>query len=222
VRFNPILRTGRAAGSWADYGISPEEYFNCMTEALDWLAQHRSLEEDTLQFLLMNLLYRLRMYRCQRSNCGAGRTYVAVDAEGNLYPCAMHRANLPALRLGNVFQVSSLQEVHQANEVVREMPRRRVECIPACRECDWRGFCTGGCSLGAYGEYGTLYHPSPLCEFNRRIYPYLLRYFRQRPEVAQGLVEGTVTVQVESPTSKTVAFLDPKSEEMKAPALAAY
>lgn len=102
VRFNPILRTGRAAGSWPDYGISPEEYFTFMTEALDWLAEHRSVEEDTLQFLLLNLLYRLRMYRCQRSNCGAGRNYVAVDAEGNIHPCAMHRKNLPALQLGNV------------------------------------------------------------------------------------------------------------------------
>lgn len=199
ARFNPILRTGRAAGSWADYGISPEEYFTFMAEALDWLAEHRSVEEDTLQFLLMNLLYRLRMYRCQRSNCGAGRNYVAVDAEGNLYPCAMHRKNLPALQLGNIFEVSSLQEVHRANGVVREMPLRLAERIPACRGCDWRHFCTGGCPLGAYTQHGTLYQPSPLCEFNRRIYPYLLSYFRRRPEVAQWLVAGTVAVRVAPP-----------------------
>jgi uncharacterized protein len=78
--------------------------------------------------------------------CGAGKTFVGIDAEGAIYPC--HRfvtyagADKEKFRLGDVFK---------GIDPVRTLPFRRYDkthilgCYTRCNECPAKDFCAGGC-----------------------------------------------------------------------------
>lgn len=78
--------------------------------------------------------------------CGAGKTFVGVDVEGNIYPC--HRfvsytgSNRMKFRLGSVYD---------GIDPVKTLPFRRYDrrhilgCYTRCEECPAENFCAGGC-----------------------------------------------------------------------------
>ena len=78
--------------------------------------------------------------------CGAGKTFVGVDVEGNIYPC--HRfvsysgSDRTKFRLGSVFE---------GIDPVKTLPFRRYDrhhilgCYTRCNECPAEKFCAGGC-----------------------------------------------------------------------------
>lgn len=181
--FNPILRLGRAQDNWQEYGISPGEYFQFMKRALEHSTVQGNVFRDlTIRRLLDNLIRRTRDFRCMRSPCGAGFDYIVMNPQGDIYPCA-HHVDKPELRMGNIRddELLNLYIIH--NPVVSEMKlHRMVKNIPGCQECTWRHLCEGGCSLDTYFEYGTFYHPSPLCSFFKLVYPFLLKFMRRFPE----------------------------------------
>jgi radical SAM protein with 4Fe4S-binding SPASM domain len=188
VRFNPMVKTGSGRSEWDRNGIEPKEYFSFMGEVLEYLGENRCLSEDNLERMIRNLVVRTRDTNCMRSLCGAGYTHITVDPEGDLHPCALLRSSTRHIRQGNINSIESLMTCYANDPVVKEMPRRVVRNIPGCRECVWRHFCEGGCTLSALADYGTLYHPTSLCEYYRRMYPYLLDYLAEHPEVAAYLV----------------------------------
>lgn len=187
VRFNPILARGRGESAWADLGISPGEYAEFMKAVTGYIGRTRAFREANLERLVRNLVGRQRTFRCMRSPCGAGLDYLVITPEGDVYPC-VHWLRESELCLGNVRHLDSLEWAFLHSPVVQEMANRVVARIPACRRCQWRHLCEGGCSLAARDRHGSLLAPTPLCEYYRVIYPFLLEYLAQDPELAGFLV----------------------------------
>lgn len=194
VMFNPVLRLGRAASRWKDVGITGEEYFQFMKEVVDYHENGHYFQELGLARMMRNLIRRTRDFRCFRSPCGGGFDYVAIDPRGDIYPCAHHVDRLE-LRMGNIADVEPLNLYMFRNPIVKEMKMKRiVKNIPHCRDCTWRHLCEGGCSLDTYAQYGTLYHSTPLCDYYKLMYPYLLTSIAKRPEIMLNcLSEAVVT-----------------------------
>lgn len=95
------------------------------------------------------------------SGCGAGLEYLAVTADGSIYPC--HQlAGRPELCMGNVLEPESFNP---------ELPPTFVPAGPLqgrCRECWARYFCGGGCRAASYLN-GTPGEPYPLeCALQRK------------------------------------------------------
>jgi radical SAM protein with 4Fe4S-binding SPASM domain len=192
LRFNPVLRLGRGNSKWNQIGITPEEYFCFMKEVVEYIGATSSLEETNLEIMVRNLLMRRRDFRCMRSPCGAGFDYIVVAPNGDLFPCAKF-TDRRELCLGNLSQVDSLEHCFLNNPLVLEMADRLVVTIEECRDCLWRHFCEGECSLGAYTTYGSFHKPSPLCEFYKRIYPYLMDYLGSNPSAICRFVPDAVS-----------------------------
>lgn len=188
VRFNPILKTGSGRSEWDRKGIEPKEYFSFMKDVLQYIGESRSLSEDNLEMMIRNLVVRTRDFNCMRSLCGAGYTHITVDPKGDLHPCALLRSSTRQICQGNINSIESLWISYANDPVVKEMPRRIVSNIPGCKECVWRHFCEGGCTLSTLADSGTLYHPTSLCKYYRQMYPYLLDYLAEHPDAAQYLV----------------------------------
>ena len=77
------------------------------------------------------------------SGCGAGREYLAVAADGSLYPCHQF-VGRPEFKLGHLLERPPLD-------------RTRMESFPAagphrgkCRQCWARYHCGGGCQAAAF------------------------------------------------------------------------
>ena len=78
--------------------------------------------------------------------CGAGKTFMGIDVDGDLYPChrfvAYSGKDNKAFRLGNVFS---------GINPAKTLPFRRYDrnsilgCYTRCEDCRVRDFCAGGC-----------------------------------------------------------------------------
>jgi uncharacterized protein len=104
--------------------------------------------------------------------CGAGREYMAVTPEGDVYPCHQFVAwdeyrtgRLDELRAG-VFagpaRLKSAGEVGVPGEKSTEVGRLWLGSKEICQGCWARYRCSGGCHANALGATGDIRRPDPL------------------------------------------------------------
>lgn len=99
--------------------------------------------------------------RLRRTHSGAANGRVAVDSNGDLYPC--HTMLRPELRCGNVFE-SGLRHVLETSETLHRVKHLTVERLHECRSCAMRYLCAGGDRMEAYSRHGRLTaHHADLC-----------------------------------------------------------
>jgi radical SAM protein with 4Fe4S-binding SPASM domain len=199
MRLNPMVRLGRGSAEGASLAVSPAQYLSFMERMLDYLAETPAFEESNLEALVRNLILKSREYRCMRSPCGAGYDYLVVTPTGDLYPCARFIHD-PDLFLGNLSDAEGLEGRFMKSRLVGAMANRIVSRLPECQNCLWRHFCGGGCALAAHSISGTIDLPDPFCEFYRGIYPFLVQYLYQRPEMVGYFFKGAVACHVSPPT----------------------
>ncbi|HOF17507.1 MAG TPA: radical SAM protein [Phycisphaerae bacterium] len=105
--------------------------------------------------------------------CGAGRTYICLEPNGDVTPCVY----LPHRVMGNV-RSKPLMEIFRGSvfwDVLNDRSRR----LHHCEVCAFRNYC-GGCRARADAYFGRLHAGDPGCVFNDRHW--------------QGLVESGVAV----------------------------
>ena len=93
--------------------------------------------------------------------CGAGRTYVCVEPNGNVTPCVY----LPHRVMGSVRRAAFL-DVFRHN-AFRDVLNDRSRRLHHCEVCAFRDYC-GGCRARADAYFGQLHAGDPGCIFNSR------------------------------------------------------
>jgi len=93
--------------------------------------------------------------------CGAGRTYVCVEPNGDITPCVY----LPHRVMGNIRRAKFLDIFRQSVfwNVLNDRDRR----LHHCRVCALRNYC-GGCRARADAYSGKLHAGDPGCIFNEK------------------------------------------------------
>lgn len=92
-----------------------------------------------------------------RTTCGTA-TMLSIDADGAVYSCpSLH---LPELRLGHIRE-NPLREMWEVRKPF--LSRTQVDALPACRDCDYRYICGGGCRALAYAVTGDIGGQDPMC-----------------------------------------------------------
>lgn len=96
--------------------------------------------------------------------CGAGRRFISVTPEGDVYPC--HRfVGMMRFKMGNI--VTGIDETRYIENWSQGV-EKRIDCT----DCWARSFCGGGCSWEAADEHGYLpksLHPAS-CEYRKMCY----------------------------------------------------
>ncbi len=87
---------------------------------------------------VLDLLGRLHLGQTKSIACGAGFGYLAVDAEGNFFPC--HR-----LAGEEIFQVGDLDTGADAEKIESSLAMLTEGKEKMCSNCWARTLCTGGC-----------------------------------------------------------------------------
>ena len=88
--------------------------------------------------------------------CGGVFEKIAVLHDGTIVPCHI----ISDLHLGNILQ-DDLGEVWHSHEKMQAMRQRReipLDELTPCMNCDYKGYCTGGCPGGAMflnGDFNT-------------------------------------------------------------------
>lgn len=96
------------------------------------------------------------------TGCGAGNEYVAVTAQGDIYPCHQF-VGREGMRMGSVLEGgfdTALQSAFQRNHVLSK---------EKCRQCWARFYCSGGCAANAHAFNGDIGQPYDMeCEMERK------------------------------------------------------
>jgi len=85
--------------------------------------------------------------------CAATYRVIAVDSNGDLYPCQALISN--GLKITNILQNNWYEDLLKSN-IVREFAQRSVDKIEKCSSCDYRYLCGGGCRAIARNVYSSL------------------------------------------------------------------
>ncbi|MFQ5806680.1 MAG: radical SAM protein [Phycisphaerae bacterium] len=118
--------------------------------------------------------------------CGAGRTYVCIEPNGDITPCVY----LPHRLLGNIRRRSFI-DIFRNNEfweVLCDRDRRTHHC----EVCEFKNYC-GGCRARADAYYGELNAGDPGCIFNAKHWERLTqRRIRSDQQFERGFREEAV------------------------------
>ncbi len=94
--------------------------------------------------------------------CGAGREYVAVTPDGDLYPCHQF-VGREGFSMGDVYRGIEKPEIGEA------FASAHIYAKEACRDCWARYLCSGGCHANAHQMNGTLMEPYSMgCMITRK------------------------------------------------------
>ena len=91
-----------------------------------------------------------------------------IDQHGRIAKCHMEIEKT----LGDVFADDPLLLVQQDKALVQNLA---VEEKEGCRQCSWRYWCSGGCSIATFRATGRYDIKSPNCNIYKAIYPAALR-----------------------------------------------
>ncbi|MHA2353232.1 MAG: radical SAM protein, partial [Candidatus Thorarchaeota archaeon] len=95
--------------------------------------------------------------------CGAGRFYVAIEPNGDLYPCVFF-PHIPEVRIGNILK-DNFHDLWTSSDILSDL-RNKDLLKGACRSCEDRNVC-GGCRARAQGYFNDYLGPDPGCINNR-------------------------------------------------------
>lgn len=134
-----------------EYDKLAMDYLNRKEKGLDYQFFHFMIDLDGGPCVYKRL-----------SGCGAGRDYVAVTPEGDIFPCHQFVGN-DDFKMGDVFNGIARPEIKEtfgkANMLQKE----------DCSKCWCRYFCGGGCHANAYNFNKTVMKPYHVaCEIERR------------------------------------------------------
>jgi uncharacterized protein len=118
--------------------------------------------------VLGSVLDRGQLLEQRQRSCGVGQDYVVIDQHGKVAKCHMEIEKT----LGDVFSNDPLQLVRQDKTTALNVI---VDEKEGCRDCTWRYWCTGGCTLATFRATGRYDVKSPNCNIYRAIYPPALR-----------------------------------------------
>jgi len=96
--------------------------------------------------------------------CGAGRFYMSIEPNGDMYPCVFfpHRDEV---KLGNLLQ-DNFEDIWMNNSVLHQLRDKEI-LNGHCGECDSRRIC-GGCRARAYNYFDDILAPDPGCVNNEK------------------------------------------------------
>ncbi|TCS62118.1 peptide-modifying radical SAM enzyme CbpB [Varunaivibrio sulfuroxidans] len=120
-----------------------------------------------------------RRLMCDISPCGGGRSFFALGAGGDLFPCSEF-IGLPAFNGGNLFTDDIPSVLDSAP--FRAVTERTCEAIPACAGCSIRHFCGAPCPAEAHEMNGAMDRIGAFCTFYKEQARYAFRLIADRCE----------------------------------------
>lgn len=122
--------------------------------------------------LISILAPQARRLMCDISPCGGGRSFFAVAAGGDMFPCSEF-IGLPEFNGGNLFK-DKIDEV-LTTPAFRKVTERKVEDINPCNRCAVRHFCGSPCPAEAHEMNGGMKQPGAFCELYEEQVRYVFR-----------------------------------------------
>lgn len=144
MKINPLMRSGLAAASGADLGITAEQYGAFAVRLFNvWFDDPEpTIGIDPFENHIARLL-RLAgaMHECHFAR-SCHESFLGIAPDGDIYPCGMFQGE-PAFRYGNIAALTP-EEVH-TTAVFERIAKRELDVLQTCSNCDFYEMCYSGC-----------------------------------------------------------------------------
>ena len=158
-----LFRDNECAATAPDLRYEEEEIITSLRAAFEVI--ERSLPRWSV---LGSVLDRGQLMQPRQRSCGVGQDYLVIDQNGRVAKCHMEIERT----LGDVFSGDPLTLVRQDRTSALNL---LVEEKEGCRDCTWRYWCSGGCSVATFRATGRYDVKSPNCNIYKAVYPDALR-----------------------------------------------
>jgi uncharacterized protein len=118
--------------------------------------------------VLGSVLDRGQLLQPRQRACGVGQDYAVVDQSGRIAQCHMELGST----LGDIRDIDPVSAVRARSAPIKNL---LVDDKMGCRDCTWRHWCAGGCSLATFRATGRFDVRSPNCRIYKAIYPEAIR-----------------------------------------------
>ena len=118
--------------------------------------------------VLSSLIDRANFSNLHTRTCGVGQNYLVIDHQGQIARCQMDMET----PVTSIYATDPLTPLAETQSGFQNLP---VDEKEDCRQCEWRYWCSGGCSLLAYRTTGRANAKSPYCQVYKTLYPEALR-----------------------------------------------
>ena len=154
----------------SDCSASVAELRNDQQQLIDGMLAAFKVIEERLprQRLIDSLLDRSSFHSPHTHACGAGHNYLVIGHHGDVAKCQMEIEQ----PITNIYVEDPLSMIQQDYSTFRNIS---VDEKEGCRDCSWRYWCAGGCSLLTMRATGRTDVKSPYCEVYKVLYPEVLR-----------------------------------------------
>lgn len=95
--------------------------------------------------------------------CGAGRFYMSIEPNGDMYPCVFFPHN-EDVKLGNLLK-DDFKGIWSDNNVLNQLRNKNI-LKGHCSDCESQNIC-GGCRARAYNYFDDILAPDPGCINNK-------------------------------------------------------
>ena len=95
--------------------------------------------------------------------CGAGRFYICLEPNGDIYPCVFF-PHVEATKVGNLFK-DDFEQIWRQSKLFWDI-RDKDKLKENCGSCQYRYTC-GGCRARAYSYFNDILAPDPGCVLNK-------------------------------------------------------
>src|SRR5262249_55465780 len=158
-----FFRDNDCAAGFADLKYEEQAMTVAVLDAFAGIEEHLPVWS-----VLGAVLDRGQLVSPRQRSCGVGHDYVVIDQRGGVAKCHMEIERT----IGDVFGGDILDLVRQDGTGVRNL---LVDDKEGCRDCTWRYWCSGGCSVATFRATGRYDVKSPNCNIYKAIYPAALR-----------------------------------------------
>lgn len=158
-----FYRENEFSFSNADLNLEEDQIINGMLAAFKVIENHLPCRS-----LLPSLVDRANLSTPHLRTCGVGHSYMVFDHRGEISKCQMQRLKpVTSIHAQDPLELIRADQLGLQNLSVNEKE--------GCKDCEWKYWCTGGCSLATYRATGRYDVKSPNCNIYKTIYPQAVR-----------------------------------------------
>lgn len=176
IRFLPMFKSGRATENmWVDGKTYFNNYIGLIKHILKLSDSGKKITPLINLILgeLNSLMSFKRSYMCMRGQCGAGKSMISLDVNGDIYPCE-EMTGKEFFKLGSYYNTTIKDVLENGSNILTAIKNRNVYSIDECKKCPWRQLCHAGCIHKSFSHYGSLDKKSDYCEYFKHIFRELI------------------------------------------------
>jgi len=183
-----VNKMGSAKRNWNEIGYSPEEFIEFWKKAMNYIIELNrkgiNIKERLSIYMLTKIFDKVDPgYTELMSPCGAGRTQIVYNTNGDIYTCDEGRMLEEDLfKLGNV--ENKYEDIMRNDNLIAICHSSLLDNY--CTLCAFKPFC-GTCPVANYNEQGTII-PKITETFRCKVYKELFIYIYSKirnPEIAE-------------------------------------